>query len=585
VYATLTVLLVRRESASVLERVEQTGRILAAEIDTHVESGTQRLQTVAKLPGLVYGLQTIREAEPGAPIPPWTTLHYLFFGSSVFTGGVLLADRDGTVLWTEPPGRPWAGMSLADYEPIAETVRLRAPTVSPALPADVLVSGPHVVVTVPIAGPEGGVAGVLAGLIDLNATQLRQTLAGIPSSTDRFVRVVDQRGRVVASSDGVALGASHADTVAEGIVTAAAALRQAPWRIIAGERSDLIQAELWPLQRALILLGGVIVVLAAGIGWPLIGGFGRSVKALTAHAETMARGDLSQPVVLHGRQDELAILARTFERMRQELGRSQRALERRLDERDELIRLKEEFVANVSHELRTPLNVIIGYTDLLREEDPDAERREILGRVRVQAQHLFHLVQDLMTLSGLNTGKLELTARELDLRELETRLTPLVDHLGQGKDVAFHWEMAERLPTIETDPIRLEQMLANLITNAFKFTNRGSIVVRMLPAPAGGAIVFEVADTGIGIPEHDLAAIFDEFRQLDGSMSRHHGGMGLGLALVRRLAHLLGGEIEVASQVGVGSTFRLTLPVRPSGQARSGGSIETTAIPPSLPPA
>lgn len=557
VYATFTFLLVRRESAAAVQRLEQTGRLVGAEIDAYVASGRQRLETVAALPGLVYGLQSLRDASRGAPIPPWTTLHYLFFGSSVFTGGVLLADDDGLVLWGEPPGQPWVGSRLA-----GELPRSEAAAVSPVRGPGRLLDRPHVVVAVPIANPEGGVAGTLAGIIDLGAPEFTQILAALPATGDRFVRVVDQHGRVLASTDGAPPRADHAGTIAADVVTAVSGLGHAPWWVVAGERRAALRAELWPLQRALIGLGAVVVALAAAIGWPFVRGFVRGVRTLTAHAEVMAGGDLSRPVVVPDRRDELALLAGTFERMRQQLARSRGALERRLRERDELIRLKEEFLANVSHELRTPLNVIIGYSDLLGDDEPSAERRNVLGRLRLQAEHLFQLVQDLMTLSGLNTGKLELNVQALDPTELRTRLSPLVEHLGAGKPIAFRWEIDPALPPIETDPLRLEQALANLVTNAFKFTTRGEIVVRLRRAADAAAVLCEVVDTGIGIAADDLAHIFDEFRQVDGSMRRHHGGMGLGLALVRRLADLLGGAITVTSRVGVGSTFTLTLPLR-----------------------
>ncbi len=140
--------------------------------------------------------------------------------------------------------------------------------------------------------------------------------------------------------------------------------------------------------------------------------------------------------------------------------------------------------------------------------------------------------------------------------------TPLVDQLRQGKEIEVVWDCLAPPPTIETDALRLEQVLTNLITNAFKFTSRGAITIRARSDAARERVVFVVADTGIGIPEHELLHIFDEFRQVDGSMSRAYGGMGLGLALVRKLTSLLQGEITVASQVGQGSVFTVTLPLR-----------------------
>jgi signal transduction histidine kinase len=236
-------------------------------------------------------------------------------------------------------------------------------------------------------------------------------------------------------------------------------------------------------------------------------------------------------------------------------------LTRRLTEREELIRLKEEFLANISHELRTPLNVIFGYTDMLAEDEEDAERLDTLARIRAQSDQLLQLVRDLMTLSGLNAGKVTLEVAPTSVGDLVDRLRVLPEQLAHGKPVDFVCDCPASLPVIHTDPLRLEQILANLLTNAFKFTSRGTVTLRVRHLAAERRVRFEVADTGIGIPERELPHIFDEFRQVDGSMSREHGGIGLGLALVRRLVGLLGGDVGVASRAGEGSTFTVSLPV------------------------
>jgi signal transduction histidine kinase len=274
----------------------------------------------------------------------------------------------------------------------------------------------------------------------------------------------------------------------------------------------------------------------------------------------MAHGDLSQPVAVEQQHRELATLGRTFERMRAELRSSQAALTRRLAEREELVRLKEEFLANVSHELRTPLNVIFGYTDMLLEDETNAERRDALERIRMQSGQLVSLVADLMTLSGLNTGKITLERRRLAVAELIGPLRLLMDGLARERPITAVVDCPAELPLLYTDPLRLEQILTNLLTNAFKFTTTGTVRLRIRSLQHGRQMAFEVADTGVGIPAHELPHIFDEFRQVDGSMSRPHAGLGIGLALVRRLSELLGGTVEVESHPGAGSTFTVTLP-------------------------
>jgi hypothetical protein len=143
--------------------------MIAAELDAYIESGRQRLVTIAQLPGMVYGLRTIQEAKGEGYIPPWTTLHYLFFHSPVFTGGVFLLDRAGKVLWTEPAGLPWNGQNLADYPPIAEMYQQGQELISSGFGADRLLNSPHVVVGVPIKNPDGEIDGILGGVIDLTA--------------------------------------------------------------------------------------------------------------------------------------------------------------------------------------------------------------------------------------------------------------------------------------------------------------------------------------------------------------------------------------------------------------------------------
>src|SRR5262249_34964086 len=160
-----------------------------------------------------------------------------------------------------------------------------------------------------------------------------------------------------------------------GAPVASATLGQAPWRVVAGDPRDVALAPIWRLQRILLALGVVMLLVPIVLGSRFIAGFVRAIQRLTRSADVMAGGDLSQPVVVDDGHLELATLGRAFERMRTELRRSHAALTQRLAEREDLMRLKEEFLANISHELRTPLNVIFGYTDILLEDERDAERR------------------------------------------------------------------------------------------------------------------------------------------------------------------------------------------------------------------
>jgi signal transduction histidine kinase len=564
VYGAFTISLVRREVARTQDRLEQTARLVGAELDAYVESGRQRLATVSRLPGLTYGLRTIEEASGEGRIPPWTSLHYLFFKSRVFTGGVFLLDRTGKVLWTEPPGQPWVGDTLAPQPTIAQVYARKQNLVSGGLDADRLFDRPHALIAFPVESPDGEIEGVLGGIVDLTAPEFTKILRAAATSEGRFIEVVDQNRRAIAGNDYPPADFAKAPTAAaaDAWMLATVPLGQAPWQVIAGQPRAIALAEVWQSQRLLLALGLGLLVLALVVGTPIVNGFVRAIRRLTGAAEVMSRGDLSQPVNVGPRRDELATLARAFDQMRLELARSHAALERRLEEREELIRLQEVFLAGISHELRTPLNAIIGYGDMLADESLSPDGRQYLATLRAQSEHLLRMLSDLLTLSGLNTGTLAVEVCPVRVAAILARLKPLADELRHGKAVEVVWECPDALPTIETDPLRLEQILTNLLTNALKFTDQGRVVVRVLERTEQSRIAFEVSDTGIGIAAHELPHIFDEFRQVDGSLTRPYGGVGLGLTLVKKLTALLAGTVAVRSQPGAGSTFTVDLPQR-----------------------
>lgn len=563
VYAGFSVYLLQRETDAANDRLQQTARMVAAEVNAYVRAGMQRLSTVAHLPGLVFGLRTMGEKGQGGHIPAWTTLHYLFFRSPVLTGGVFLLDDSGTVVWTEPPGLSWLGQDLREYAPLRDVFRDGSNVISGRLEADRLTAQPHVVLATPIRGPGGERVGVLAGVIDLSAPHLQTIIETAPSDNGRFVTVRDGAGRAVGATKSSRRGGSS-----DPPLLATVPLVDVPWQVEAGQSRAIALAGIHRLQLALLGLGVLLILGALAVGVFAVRRFTSAINTLTHNAQVMAGGDLSQPVQLQERFDEIGTLGRTFELMRAELQRSHAALTHRVEERDELMRLKEEFLANVSHELRTPLNVIMGYTDMLLEQDGAVERRSVLQGVRSQSEHLFSLVCDLMTLSGLNTGKIAVEFRRVSIADLMGRVRQLAERLSRDRDIKVVIDDRTAGGEMHSDGRRLEQILANLVTNAFKFTAEGTITITV-SHDVGDRIVFAVQDTGIGIPAHEIPHIFDEFRQVDGSMSRGYGGIGLGLALVHRLATLLHGELSVVSRVNEGSCFSVAIPRQPPSAALS----------------
>jgi PAS domain S-box-containing protein len=228
-------------------------------------------------------------------------------------------------------------------------------------------------------------------------------------------------------------------------------------------------------------------------------------------------------------------------------------------------RIKSAFLATMSHELRTPLNSIIGFTGILLQglAGPlNEEQRKQLGMVQVSSRHLLALINDVLDISKIEAGQLEVRFAPLDLGRAITRAVDSVRVLADKKGLAIETSFPEVLPPLESDPRRVEQIFLNLLSNAVKFTERGSVKLHVARGERGGAPCVEVAitDTGIGIRPEGLAQLFQPFRQLDTGLQRQHEGTGLGLAICMRLARLLGGTIEAESEWGRGSTFTLILP-------------------------
>jgi signal transduction histidine kinase len=233
---------------------------------------------------------------------------------------------------------------------------------------------------------------------------------------------------------------------------------------------------------------------------------------------------------------------------------------KRLEERE---RLQAELVANVSHELRTPLNVIGGYTELLAEGEfgvLEPEAQEVLGRVKDACEELSALVSDFLRYARLEAGVEEIGLAWIEVQQLAIEMERLARVLLRDEHSVTVRIEAESAPArVLSDSVKLRTVLRNLVTNAAKFTHAGEIAICFEQGPSGGLVV-RVRDTGIGIAPDDREVIFEPFRQLDGSTTRTHGGIGLGLALSRKLARLLGGDLSVDSALGVGSTFTFVLP-------------------------
>src|SRR4051812_26984959 len=285
----------------------------------------------------------------------------------------------------------------------------------------------------------------------------------------------------------------------------------------------------------------------------------------------------------------LALVLRHERRQARSLVERSKELERLSSELLRVNRMKSEFLANVSHELRTPLNAIVGFVDLLREGVyGDLAPRQVkpVERIEASANHLRHLVDQVLDLAKMAAGRLEIHTETIDLRPFVLDVASEIESLVSEKSLSLSLVMGAALPRIKTDPTHLRQILMNLLGNAVKYTDEGGIVIRTrlvdsLPdsgAPPGRTpyttnpwIGIQVIDTGIGIAREDQSRIFEEFEQINAGPRGHSAerGTGLGLPISRRLASLIGGMVELESELGKGSTFTLWLPVDPNDLATS----------------
>ena len=235
------------------------------------------------------------------------------------------------------------------------------------------------------------------------------------------------------------------------------------------------------------------------------------------------------------------------------------------DKLGEASRLKAEFLATMTHELRTPINIVIGNVDLLLGgfvgEMNDRQRKCLETALRNSGEAL-NLVSSLLDLSRFEAGQFVIRVEEFRLEEMWAELESLFRIGLSGKAVELSWAIEGSLPALKTDRMKVKEILSNIVFNAVKYTDRGQVQVTASPVGSDEEVAIEVKDTGVGIPQEFLPFIFEPFRQAEGLPARGLGGVGLGLAIAKKLLNLLHGKVEVASEVGKGTTFRITMPTR-----------------------
>ncbi len=299
----------------------------------------------------------------------------------------------------------------------------------------------------------------------------------------------------------------------------------------------------------------------------------------TAHAKRLASMDLAAACGTGVAALVSVLLAGVVYLTRRERRRVLDELEQARLRAEHASRVKSEFLANMSHEIRTPMTAILGYADVLREESEGAEwgarHADSLEVISRNGHHLLAVINDILDISKIEAGRMTVERLPVDPGQVLRDSLQLLRPRAQERGLALEAELDPALPArMVCDPLRLRQILVNLIGNSLKFTERGSVVVVARRNRAAQRLEIEVRDTGIGMTPDVLARVFEPFEQADSSLTRRYGGSGLGLPISRRLARMLGGTLDGSSVPGAGSTFTLTLPIVECEPAPAAGASE-----------
>ncbi len=460
-------------------------------------------------------------------------------------------------------------------------------------------------VTLPIVYKEI-VVGVLSA--DISFDRIMLSIMRISAGKNVNVLVVASNGRVVAHTqmhqlaelnlsklpavEAVLAGQEgtikgYTDELGRRVLGTYTPIWELGWGVVIQNPLADIAIEVWQLRATILLAMIAAVLLAVLAGWLMSRQIAKPIRQLAGASEKVAQGDLSLSVELKS-SDEIGILAHSFNQMilslrksRDELQQWGKNLERKVKQRtadleqksrelaganvrlEEMSQLKSQFLANMSHELRTPLNSILGFSEVLQEKmfgELNEKQEEYVNYIGESGQHLLSLINDILDLSKIEAGKLEMEPAEVRLGDLLQNSLTMVKEKALSHGIELSLKLENEIPHIYADERMVKQVVFNLLSNAVKFTLDGG-KVGLEAGKEGEDIRITVWDTGIGIKEEDKGKLFNAFQQLDSGMEKRYQGTGLGLALSKRLVEMHGGRIWVEGEPGKGSRFSFTLPI------------------------
>jgi two-component system sensor kinase len=453
-----------------------------------------------------------------------------------------------------------------------------------------------VILTEPFKDTSGNVVGVLAGRLNMDTLAAVMTeRAGLGNTGETYLISPENNYLVTPSRfDGYPLNRSyHSLGIDSALAGGSGSSEYVNYRgqsVIGAYQwlpnlqvaliAEYEQSEALAASQQATLFSLIVAVIAAALA--LVAGLliavriTRPITELTQVTQKLAGGDLSVRAHITV-SNEIGGLGQAFNAMAGRLEENTKALEASLKQAQvaetvahEANRLKSEFLATMSHELRTPLNAMIGFTEIMISGMGgvlDQDAKHMSERIHANSQRLLALINDVLDLSKIEAKRVEVNEQQFSPRQMAADLGSQMSSLAEKKGLAFEMDVTPNLPELVLgDRALIERVVTNLLSNAFKFTDQGSVRLSMARTPDHSWTI-SVRDTGIGIPPHAQEFIFDPFRQLDGSSQRAYGGTGLGLAIVRDLVRAMDGTVKVDSAVGQGSAFTVTLPLVEAVQA------------------